>query len=724
MSSKRIVIVCVFMLLFSSLHSMVSANHEDFDQAEEDISTLITALEVVHHLLEMGFNSTHSAEPTYSADSMEFHYSQDAIQRAKENSTLALASTLPARRIIDDIDGEVESYLYLNELYLPYHNFTQAKSSFSYQHQGVVLNISSAVDIYLSMEGVDYDLLDRGMRKIEDALFNLARMEHHHEYMEEHILYLNETVADAQELQSQVHGLHELIQRYSDIIEMILEPYSIVPPYLSLIAPDTAHPGQTISCHGSYWNNGFIADEEINIDIQGIGDFTTTTDGYGAYSLDIRMPWDVIGERVINASVSTGHHTMKNITILRYPTNIVLETDKTAYHEETISVTGSFHTDAPVDLSTISLNATHRGYFTPSTSDEISLEYDPSEFSWGTNTIEVLFSGNTSLEASSAQVEFEISIPTYLTIEGAVFEENVSFYGYLYNASSGSTLSNGSVHLQHNGVNYDHVTTDENGSYAFNVTLEDLPTGQHTFNTRYVGREYYRGSVSETLYLLITEDREVLIGTDPLDDDNGEDDNGEDDNGEDDNGEDDNGEDDNGEDDNGEDDNGEDDNGEDDNGEVGNGEDDNGGLLGLPQDGWISVSLLFFVILILILAYFLRKDEVSPDKKQPKKKSTFKKKPFLTKRNGSIEIQDSGDVRSSYGDLIREIDSREILHVPPGRTHREIREDMIRLFGLEFHFDTVTSIFEKATFTDAAIETKELTDYNRSLSKIWEMCFS
>ncbi len=710
MLSKRITLtVCVIILVFLPVQSLVSAQHQDFDEAEEDVSTLVSALEIVHQLLEEGLNFTLSVNHTYSGENLEFGYAAEVVRESKNVSHLAVDSTSPAKRIIDDIEGDVSSYVYLNELYIPYYDFAHDMLSFSIEHQGVVLNISSAVDIYASVEDgeLDYDLLYEGLKNLEDALFNLRQMEGYYHSMDEGGAELNETVADPEELQYLINELPELIQSYRDTIDLILELYSYMPPYLSLVLPDTVHPGETFQCRGSYWDNGFVEGEEVKIEFRGEGNFTVVTDDDGFYSVDIKVPWDILGEVNLNASVTAGLYVQRNVSVVKYPTSIVLKADKTAYHRENISIQGRFVTDADVDLSEITLNATYRENFSPSSDGEIHLLYNTSEFSWSINTVEVIFDGNSTLKASTAEVQFEVSIPTQLTIEGAVYERNVSFYGNLYNTSDNNGLTEELVYLELNGIPYEDNYTGENGTYNFNLTIDDLSSGHHAVNTRYPGRAQYRESVSETLYLLLTDEGDVFIGTEPLEDD-GPDDDADD-----------------------------------------NDDDDNGGMIAIMEEKWLSLSFLIFMMLILVIVYFLGKEkDVLTDKKQ------LKKRPKPSKQRDPLEIKDKDDLMQSYGELLREIDSREIIHVPPGRTHREIREvlqsygdliqevdsrkimqvsagrthreireDTVRLFGHRDDFDIVTRIFEKASFADAGIERNELQDYNRAMSRIWRVCF-
>ncbi|MFO8110187.1 MAG: carboxypeptidase-like regulatory domain-containing protein [Thermoplasmata archaeon] len=676
------VMVCTLMLTFPLLYPSVLGAHEDFDEAEEDIDALLSALRIVHINMVDALNSTVSVDYTFDAERMEFNYTEGPLKDAQERSYQAFQGTDPARQIIDDIEGEVPSYVYLHELYLPYYNTSHTLNGFSQEHIGVLLNISSAVDLYAESNGTDYTLMSQGLQSIEDALLNLQKMEDHHMSLSVQIGNLNRTVMNPAAMEDLTQELPVLIQRYRDLIDQILASYEHVPPYLSLNVPESVHPSETFTCSGFYWNRSFIAGEEISIIVQGIGNFTVDTDKDGHYSMDVKVPWDMLGVIGLNASTSQGMWVEANITVEKYDTEIVVTADKLAYYREDITIEGRFRTEATVDLSLIRLNASHIGDFTPGPSGQISLEYNSSDFRWGDNQIEVKFSGNDTLKPSSAEARFEISVPTVLLLDGVVQEKNVSFNGTLYNETHGTGLPGERIYLYLDDYSVSDSATDSNGNYSFNLTIDDISPGHYTVTTRYYGSDIYRHTTSSPFYLLVTDDS-VYISPTPIE--NGEP------------------------------------NGDEPNGDDPNGDDDH--LLSVLDHDMLILFLVAFMLLLITVFYLKNKKE--EDKEEPVETATPKKRKVeLTKKSKDVEIIETEDVLESYGEFVYEIDSRDIIRLSPGKTHREIQEDMIRLYGLRDHFETVTGIFEKISFTDISADREDIKRYRRSMEKIWGVCFS
>ncbi len=678
LTRNTVVMVCVIMLILVPLYPTVSGSHQNFDEVEEDISALLSALRIVHLYMEEGLNNTLTVEHNLSSEGSEFTYTEGPLYEAQDNFLDAYESTAPAKRIINEIKDDVPSYIYLDELYMPYHETSGTLFEFSKEHVGINHNISDAVHFYIESDGDDHAVLSQGMSSLENAMVNLRRMEKHYDDAVDNIDVLNQTVKDPGSIGVLLDGLPSLIEDYGETLDQLEELYGHVPAYMSINVPETTHPGETFLCEGFVWDEGFAHDREVTVEVEGIGYRTAVTEEDGYYSLSIDVPWDKLGEIRLNAT-SGALYAEATVDVIQYDTEVILSTDRPAYYQEMILFEGYFRTSAEVNLSEITLNVSTGETFNPNPDGNISLEYHTSDFHWGTNSVTVSFHGDRILKPSSTTVSFEISIPTHITLEGSVFDDNISFYGTLFNSSSDLGLQNETVLLQFDGDMFGNTTTHANGSYTFDLTLDDLPMGHHAVNTRFPGGQRYRACTSPILYLLVTEEG-AYVGTDPIDDIPDDDENGVDD---------------------------------------GNGDDD--GLLTTTIDD--DRILLFFVLVVMsiaVLTYVLKKkqdediDTVSESERRVE----------LTKKSKPVHVDRKDDVLRSYGALMREIDSRNVINVVPGKTHREVKEDMVKLYGLAKHFDTVTQVFEKASFTNIDLDAQEFDRYNRSMSRIWGVCFS
>ncbi len=691
---STILLVAIIAVNFCVVPATAQDSHDDFDDADTDLGALLMSLNRTQELIHDSLNA-----------SLRVNYTQDIGERVQQSYNITEArdsfvsadrskdATASAKRIINDMPDEVPSSLYIEELYLPFYHVSSNLTYFTKAHQGLILNLSDTAEYYNLYvdEGGKGDILS-GLRSLNDASRNLRRMEQRLPALEKGMNGLNRTYFDVNPLDDTLNEVSQLIPHYHDMIEELLSIFEELSGYITIYVPSPVHPGEKVDVEGYYSSNGsFLPNVTVVIEVGGGGTYQGKTDESGYYNETIQIPWNSSQPVTINVSDSEDGNYSSNLTIVtdRYSTDIELEIEKYYYFDEEIVVHGNFTNDSPLSMDSFVLRATGNKSISPMEDGSFRLVYDSSSFRWGGGKIWVSYTGNESISSSYDEVEFEVSISTNLTLQ--VDDENVwtdvsediSLSGVLRNSSSGEGLVGEDVWLTIDGGNDISVETGVDGVYEIDIDGSDLSDGLHELQTVYNGTQKYRNSTSEILYLYI-EGGEYIVSGDlgelelVLDKDLSGD------------------------------------------GVIG-GEDDSEdeqkeNLIEILRKNLIL--LLIGILLILALIYHMyrsNRPEGTVEKATPERKTTVLRK----KKRKAPTASDWKDIPSSYSSFLDILDSKNIINITKGKTHREIYQELKDRLGKDIHIQKVTDMFEKVYFAGEELAEKDVRNYNDAMDNLW-----
>lgn len=680
MFGKRVTAVTVLVLMLFSVISVPAlgqVSHEDFDDAETDITALLISLNRTKTYVELSLEQANWINYTQDVDvePVDSSYELKAVENSTGYAHDSQAVLGTARYILDDIEGKVESSFYIAELYMPFYRLTNNLTGMTHHHGSIVSNLSRCVMVYNSVmyEGGNRDELRQGVNALLRASYHLSEMNNSLRSLKINVQGINQSYFDIDEIENRIEDLESLIGPYNEYILELLELYSEIP--------------------------GFDIDEDY-------------------YEVIIEIPWDENTGVKINGTVSgdgTGsgdgtsggfNYTSDEVLIKKYASSIELSINKTAYYDEQIFVQGKFDTQADIDLKNVQLEITNGPTISPNETGDFHLTYQREDLGWGDHTIEVSYAGNESIEPCSDSVDFEISIPTDLSLSSDVIGEflplemELRLYGRLLNLSSLDGVEDQDIYLYADGENVIHMETNETGGYGLNESVEDigLNKGLHELHTEFDGTHVLRNSTSPFLYIYVLEDEyiveenlsdmlQLLYKLGDLDGDGKKDIGGGDVDTEKD-------------------------------GDDEKDDDDDEDILDMIEEK-IPLSLLLLliaVIIIVVMFLFLYKagkeEEQTPTLDKPRNMLRLKGK-------NVPEVKNREDIPHAHGVFLESLDSKGVIEIKKGTTPRDVNRELSERTGIKGYLDDLTSLFEKAYFSTERFTSSEIKRYRLSLKKLW-----
>lgn len=682
--------VIVFTLFLSVSAGVVIAqpSHHDFEEAEEDLEALYISLDRTIATLERSLNHTLNVNLTIDLNhEVEYEYRSEHLGEALNYSEEALATVGYSENILEDIEGEVSSYEYLENLFKPYSRSAHKITSFSETHIEFIDNLREAVEVYESWKGngTEGEFLREGIDSLNNASYDLKEMKEYILDAESYIDGIDDERLDNEALLGYLSEIKDMLDQYNDFHRDILFLYQSIPSHMDLVVPSTAHPGEEITLYGIYIEEGeFVEGAEVELTIENSSEMSTVTDEDGFYSIDYKVPWD-IGIRTVNLTVSINDDNRSaELDIMKYPSEIHLWGDK-EYYQQDIELQGEFLTDAQVPFDLISLNATFNRSVEVSSTGLFTLKYSSDPFRWGTSSVGVSYPGNETIGETSASISFDVNIPTRLSLESEVIGdvgeiEEVPIQGGLFNASSEEGLLGFEVYLRVDGQPHENYTTDDDGRYGDDLSVDDIAPsdGLYIMEAVFDGTTKYRSSVSDPIFIYRRGDI-IGIGDDPDEVDDIVDGDGDD-----------------------------------------NGDDDEHVLF--PPDEEIGLVIVL-VILITLISYYLifyRKRLIEEEKGDTSKKKSTGTVPapvLQIKGDKVLSAASRDDIPKIYHEFIERLKKKEDLSFKKGTTHRDIEREVSYKTGSD-EIGTVTSVFEKAFFSSKEITNSEIERFNEGMNKL------
>ncbi|MGM0405540.1 MAG: hypothetical protein ACQEQM_05300 [Thermoplasmatota archaeon] len=685
--SKGISMVIASLLILSIAAGISSAqsSHRDFDEAEEDIEALYVSLGRTVSILEFSLNNSLNVNLTISINEevVSYNHSSEYLGQALNHSKEALDTVGYSETILNDIEGEVSSYEYLENLYIPYMKSAQNITSFSESHIDFISNMENAIHVYEEwiLNDRDLDYLRDGIDFLNEASYDLSEMLTSIENVGSYIEMVEDERMENEALLDYVLDIHDMLDDYEEFHNEILFLYRSIPSHVDFVVPSEVHPGEQITIYGYYIESGvYMEGIDVSLSVEDSVVNSTITDEDGFYHFDHKLPWDTeLG--TLNLSVSTkGFNRSAEVDVVKYTSEIRLSVDREEYYEQNIQVQGEFKTQARVPFDDISLDAALNRSVDLNLDGAFTLDYSPELFPWGTSSIEISYMGNDTIQESHASVHFTVNIPTDLTIESQVSgdvgeTQGLSIDGQLRNLSSEEPLSGMNIDILVNGRTFTSTQTDEGGVYEEVLIVDDMAPHDGLYRLRSVfhGTDKYRSSQSDIVFIYREGDH-IGIGGDP---DEARDDLDE------------------------------------------NGDDEIGFIPWITPGNEIGFIVMVSAVLLFIIYYFIfykQKDIEEQVEGDIKDKGTSH--PVLRIQDvKDLSASSRDDIPKIYHIFINRLKDKGDFTFKKGTTHRDIEKEISHKTGMD-EINTVTYVFEKAFFSSREISQNEIERFNDGIKNM------
>ncbi len=776
-----LIMLSIVLLSSSSVPIMSTPPHYDYDEAEWDRAVIYSSLNYtntqMNDTLGLGLDVNYSQE-VRDDGLIENSYDEEKFEIINETEEEINSNLVAVKEVIEDDDGNINSSRYLKRYYLPFYHLSENLTTFSEVHYRFVYNMNQTVNLFNELQQDEISLFEEDIgfeERIDESSLALRTMNSTlDEILEENIDRIEEK---AGEDRFNLIGFLDTIERWEKRIETyrgfldFMEREIDLTAFLTVRAPEIVHPCEKLVVEGNYFGGRlFEMDTEFvdnlekgspdddlieKFELKGHplsagsqidgseeeGEWLIESDGLRRYrveeitegieetlavslekdfamsetieiyfgekklglnesrensyfSSEIQIPWDIFSseedwglkeEDTVQLKAvsedqnitSESHH----ISVERWDTEIELEfeEEREAFYQEYVNVSGRFRTDAPISFEDIRLNFTNLeddaelpGEDTGSViRDEenfsFEISYHTEMFYWGKNEIEVSYQGNETLDGDEGSISFEKSIPTELIIDTNKEEdvEVIDIEGHLFNSSSEESddgLEGKEVYLKLDDKEQNESLTGPEGDYKFNISLDELSEGDELY-VHFEGTEKFREADSDRLLISY----EVIHGED----------------------------------------------------------DDPDDMLGILTEERNLLLIMGIIIgMVILLWYWKGKEEFKEDEEahssEKEKTSEKKKKDIWKKQTPSLQASSKEEVSSIYGILLRELYSKDIITVEKGKTHRELERELISRIALKEEIKQITTVFEKALFSDRVLDPSELELFNSSMKELQE----
>ncbi len=262
-----LIVLSTMLVISCSITTVAHPPHYDHDEAELNLSMVhaslnLTLSEMVSSLeynLQVNYSQTYEVDKEgYGYGFMNGTYEYNKFELAFEKERIIRSDLSNVRRLIEEIDDDVPSHVYLRRYYLPFYDLSANLTSFSENHHSFLSNLTRSINTFNSIsENETADLFHSDlMRGIDNSLVALERMEESLDRAEFDIVEIEERLGedlfDFSELREKIDELRDLIEEYREYLSLFIDLQEKLPAFLTARAPRTVHPGQRIKVEGVY----------------------------------------------------------------------------------------------------------------------------------------------------------------------------------------------------------------------------------------------------------------------------------------------------------------------------------------------------------------------------------------------------------------------------------------------------------------------------------------
>ena len=504
----------VFLLIFTSFPVQGIPPHENFEDADEDLYSIIAFLADTKLLCEESLEYALSVNCTITFNqTIDMDYSQNSLNLSIEKSEQLDDKLSYSYGILNKIEGKVGSYQYLKEILTPLKSLGLNVSTFASYHSRILASLTEIVGFIAGGETNDTSMLF-ALTDMQSAISHCRNNVGNMEIKLDDIDQIFSTTT----LEGIVPELYQLLDTYEDYINSLIGFFPCTEPLLLLYVDENdIYLGEEFNAHGYFIaDSGFVADHTIELNWTNTKINTTLTDAKGRYTFTIPILLDS-NPTTYNVTTSTTYNntiyssSVVLVTVHKIPTSLTLSVPANHYFiNESIDFSGKLidYKNRGVS-SNISL---HFARFTiPLTTDDNgSFNYVFNEtLSFGRYPAFVSFDPEKIYESCKSQIiNISIDTPTRLTLytssSKTLLGEDIKLYGRLTSSIDNSTLSNKTICVFLNNKKIGSINTNKSGFYNFTYSTGGLYEGTCTLYSRFDSDDTeWRSSSSEVIKIFL-----------------------------------------------------------------------------------------------------------------------------------------------------------------------------------------------------------------------------
>ncbi len=504
----------IFLIILISFPVQGIPPHENFEEADEDLYSIIAFLADIKLLCEESIEYALSVNCNITFNqTINIDYSQNSLNLSMEKSEKLDDKLSYSYDILNIIKSNVGSYQYLKDILTPLKTLGLNVSTFTAYHGKIIANLTKAVDFITKGEINETNTL----LALSGALSATSQCKNNVNNVEKNLDDIDKIFSKTI-LEGTLSELYQLLDTYEDYINSLIGFFPSTESILLLyVDQENIYLGDEINLYGYFIaDNGFVADHTIELNWAGTKINTTLTDTKGRYNFTIPIllgsnpgSYNIITSTTYNNTVYLSNIML--ITVLKIPTILTCSVPTNHYHiNELIDFTGELidHKNRGVG-SNISLHFAE--FIIPLiTDDNGSFNYVFNEtLSFGKYPAFVSFNPENIYESSESQIiNINIDTPTNLTLHTSSIKtllgEDIRLYGRLTSSIDNSTLPNKTICVFLNDKKIGSITTNKSGFYNLTYSTENLYEGTYTLYSKFNSDDTdWRSSSSEIIKIFL-----------------------------------------------------------------------------------------------------------------------------------------------------------------------------------------------------------------------------
>jgi len=506
-------VLSVFLLLMLLLNVSVSAqfpSHENFDVANEDFFALTSFLQDSIKFCEQVVNVSYAAQAT-AVFSPTVNVTFDEKEQ-QESLTLSdhLGQHLNySSMVLDAIDESVQSRSMLQDVLIPLRSMSLNVTRLARNHS-FVLDFFESMQLFISTGEIGNSSLISNMTQVHQQL---TQMSDQIRIIQDQIPLL-QSYFSMNSLEQDMHDFSKVVNRYERYLDLFVSFLYIDEPYVALYTDkNECYLSENLTFHGYFIEpTGFVSNQSISLYKDDDLLYSTETNRFGRFTFFVDTVNETTDTYSFQAETSYENNLYRSdpvvVSFSLMPTNITLVLSKTQLQpNESVTLTGRLRTITQKPLQEHIHLVINDQSFSVQTDESGSFSYVFSNYSiYGSYTVTGSFQPTKTFEPCSDTLVFSINEPTLLSLisnqNTFTDEDTIKLHGILTEKHTHQGLSEKNISLLLNGKVIDYTFTDENGSYSFVISTDDVSMDLLLLQTRFDARLLqWRSSTSQILSL-------------------------------------------------------------------------------------------------------------------------------------------------------------------------------------------------------------------------------
>ena len=512
----RLLCLVLFSLFFSSVAQGVIF-HEDFDEADEDLYSIVSFLSDTKSLCEESLWYSYLCNCSVLFEgNVVFSYDQGYLNLSFDK-TLSLEEHISySYDVLDELRGVAGSYFYLKDYLIPLRDLGNNVTDFVGSHFSVVENFSKIVD-FLSYGFNESDVF-LNIANASKGVLNCKRIISR---IRGNIAFFDENFSTVI-IRSYLGYLDDLMIRYDSYLDTFVSLIRYDEPTLFLFVDRKSFfLDEKIFCYGFFIaDNSFIFNQKIDVFFDDKKCNTSFSDLSGRFNSSVSLGqafnpgvYNLSCTTFYNGSVVSSKVLSVNVSLL--PTSLVLSVSEHEFFlNESIVFSGRLYDyrnrflnknlSLVLPAGSVILFSDRLGLF--------SYEFENS-LSFGKYTAYAFFESDGFYKSSKSDiVRFNVSTPTSLSInldsdKKIGIDDKLRVSGVLGSRIDDRVLVNQTIRILLDDEKLGLTRTDDNGFYSFTSKADIYRSGSHSIRAVFVSDNLtWRSSRSELVLFNVEED--------------------------------------------------------------------------------------------------------------------------------------------------------------------------------------------------------------------------